>query len=339
MRLFPVGRGDSGVVGRVEATMTMTGDQIEFATYHRTEAGVSCGHCGYPIRSSVDVSLVRFPGWCTAACQRCQRPFRHSPPSKWFAVTKETPMTDDQLREKVKGLPFFQGWHLRPGVHTGGPHDVERMLGLLGLPERLDGLDVLDIGTNDGFFAFTCESRGARSVIALDHPQWAMAGHGVSKRAAFDFAQETLGSNVQPVVCPLEDLHPRVLKPWIESGRFDLVLLLGVLYHLPDPLGGLEKAAAMLEPGGQIILETHLDCLDVPRPAMAFYPGREFNDDQTNWFGFNPACVTAMMAAAGLVGGREVARYEYGPNITALHPHVARGVFHARKPDDARSGG
>jgi tRNA (mo5U34)-methyltransferase len=60
---------------------------------------------------------------------------------------------------------------------------------------------------------------------------------------------------------------------------------------------GLERVASVT--GEQLILETHTDLLAIEQPAMAFYPGRELNDDPTNWWGPNPAAVTAMLQAVG----------------------------------------
>lgn len=66
-------------------------------------------------------------------------------------------------------------------------------------------------------------------------------------------------------------------------GVFDVVLFLGVLYHLSHPLLGLERVASVT--GDLLIPETHVDLLDHRRPAMAFYPGGKLGGDVTNWWG------------------------------------------------------
>ena len=48
-----------------------------------------------------------------------------------------------------------------------------------------------------------------------------------------------------------------------------------------------------------IVLETHTDGEDVPRPIMVFYPGASLNDDPSNMFGPNAACVEAMLHEVG----------------------------------------
>ena len=80
-------------------------------------------------------------------------------------------------------------------------------------------------------------------------------------------------------------------------GTFDLVLFLGVLYHLRHPLLALERVFSVT--GKQLILETHVDMLFSSRPACAFYASAELNRDVTNWFGPNPAAVIAMLRDVG----------------------------------------
>jgi len=87
------------------------------------------------------------------------------------------------------------------------------------------------------------------------------------------------------------------LSPAAVGGQFDVVLFLGVLYHMRHPLLALEKVASVTRE--RLILSTAVDLIDVDRPAAAFYPGTELNGDQTNWWGPNPACVTAMLHDVG----------------------------------------
>lgn len=175
------------------------------------------------------------------------------------------------------------------GLRTVGIHDPLTRLPLLGLPESLAGLSVLDVGAWDGFFAFECERRGAARVVAADYFSW--HGPGWGTKAGFEMAREALGSRVEDVDVDVMDLAPERI------GTFDLVLFLGVLYHLRDPLGALERVASVTR--GTTILETVVDCVGVSRPVVAFYPGQELNNDPTNWWGPNPAAVIGMLQAVG----------------------------------------
>jgi tRNA (mo5U34)-methyltransferase len=124
---------------------------------------------------------------------------------------------------------------------------------------------------------------------------------------------------------------------------FDVVLFLGVLYHLPHPLLALEKVASVTR--GTLILETVVDLVGMGRPAVAFYPGRELNNDPTNWWGPNPESVSAMRPAVGFQDVTNVTElpgpgYRAAPalvhrlkgkNRLRLAYRQDRAVFHAHK--------
>ena len=93
----------------------------------------------------------------------------------------------------------------------------------------MTGLCVLDVGTYDGYFAFECERRGA-NVVAIDiHPE---------DCRCFALAKRLLGSRVQYHQMSVYDLREEAL-----GGPFDLVLFLGVYYHLPS----LHSAGRLVE--------------------------------------------------------------------------------------------
>jgi tRNA (mo5U34)-methyltransferase len=80
-------------------------------------------------------------------------------------------------------------------------------------------------------------------------------------------------------------------------GAFDIVLLLGVLYHLRDPLLALDHVASVTKE--LLIVETEADMLYARRPAAAFYPRDELHKDPTNWWGPNPAALRGMLKSVG----------------------------------------
>jgi tRNA (mo5U34)-methyltransferase len=224
-------------------------------------------------------------------------------------------MTPEELREAVGKIRWFHSIDLGRGVVTPGydPHTARRAAGY-GIPDDLSGRSVLDIGAWDGFFSFEAERRGAARVVAVDSYCWSGAGWGT--KDGFELARHALGSKVEDQEMEVLDLDPERL------GRFDLVFCLGVLYHMRHPLLMVERVAAMC--AGMLILETHVDLLDVPRPAMAFYPGCELNADFSNWCGPNHAMVEAMLRD---VGFREVRLH-----LEERYPHdpaAGRAVYHA----------
>ncbi|HKP89808.1 MAG TPA: DUF1698 domain-containing protein [Thermoleophilaceae bacterium] len=198
-------------------------------------------------------------------------------------------MPRDPLREEVERIRWFHTIPLRDDVLTPGLEpDTPQKLLRLGMPDDLRGKTVLDVGTWDGFYAFEAERRGASRVVATDHHAWSSPGWG---DAGFRCAHRALGSAV-------EARHLDVLDHTAdELGTFDVVLFLGVLYHMRHPLLALERVASVT--GERLILETHVEALPARRPLAAFYPGAELDGDDSNWWGPNVSAVEAMLRAAG----------------------------------------
>ncbi len=223
-------------------------------------------------------------------------------------------LTPEKLKAEIAKIDWYHSIDLGNGIITPGyaknisPYSEN----IIGLPENLTGMTVLDIGAWDGFYSFAAEKRGASRVLATDWFVWKeLRKNG---KAGFELARKVLNSQVEDLEIDVLDLSPE------KVGIFDLVLFLGVLYHLRHPLLALEKVARVT--GKQLILETHVDLLELERPAMAFYPGRELNDDPTNWCGPNPAMVKAMLETVGF----KTVKIAFGP---LKHAMSTRMVFHA----------
>ncbi len=220
------------------------------------------------------------------------------------------------LRREVNALPWHHSIDLGNGVVTpGGEKCTAEKLERIGMPEDLTGRTVLEIGAWDGFFSFEAERRGAARVLATDYFCWdgqdPYGLRGPGRKASFDLAHRVLDSRVESMRVDVFDISPETV------GRFDLVLFLGVLYHMRHPLLALERVAAVT--ADMLILETHVDMLHCRRPAMAFYPGDELARDGTNWCGPNPAMVEAMLKTVGfrkVQAFRGVYRYPISPSIT-----------------------
>jgi tRNA (mo5U34)-methyltransferase len=133
------------------------------------------------------------------------------------------------------------------------------------------------------------ERRGAE-VVATDDYSWGGGGWGT--KDGFDLAHRAFGSKVRSV-----QIDPLDLSPAAVGGRYDIVLLLGVLYHLRDPLAVLERVASVT--GGLLVLETEVAMLLTRRPAAEFFPGTELNDDPTNWWAPNVPAMIGMLRAVG----------------------------------------
>jgi tRNA (mo5U34)-methyltransferase len=225
-------------------------------------------------------------------------------------------VTDQSLHARAAALRWYHTIDLGHGVVTPGVDDTPLRLARLDLPPSLAGLSVLDVGAWDGFFSFEAERRGASRVVAADHYSWHGTGWGTANgKAGFELAREALGSRVHDLDIDVMDVSPERL------GTFDVVLLLGVLYHLRHPLLALERIASVTR--GLLILETVVDMVGFERPAMAFYPDRELGNDPTNWWGPNVPAVHGMLRSSGFQRIRTVTRVPSAPY------RAARALVHA----------
>jgi tRNA (mo5U34)-methyltransferase len=198
------------------------------------------------------------------------------------------------LRAEVERIRWFHTIDLGGGLVTPGQDDSPAKLATLDLPDDLSGRTVLDVGAWDGFFSFEAERRGAARVVAVDPSAWrpGRPENEWGTKAGFELARRALGSRVEDVdLDDLLDLSPDTV------GTFDVVLFLGVLYHLPDPFPLLERVCAVTR--DLLILETHGDLLGRRRPAMAYYPGAEVEGDRSTWWGPNPPLLRALLRGLG----------------------------------------
>lgn len=214
------------------------------------------------------------------------------------------------LAEEVAGYHWHHSIDLGQGVVTPGTKstavladEARRIFD----PVDLAGRSVIDIGAWNGFFSFEAKRRGAARVLATDSFVWTFPG--IRGREAFDLARNALNLNIEAQLVDVMDLTP-------EIGQFDATLFLGVFYHLADPIEGLKRAASVTK--DLLIVETHMDAIESPRPAMIFYPGTELGGDETNWWGPNIACMAGLLRMVGF----PVIYFQQ-------HPHeLGRGVFH-----------
>jgi tRNA (mo5U34)-methyltransferase len=260
------------------------------------------------------------------------------------------------LQARVDEIPFW--WHsidLGHGVVTPGhkpPAVLAAELGALALPD-LTGKTVLDIGGWDGFFAFEAERRGAARVAVVDHYMWAMDSpgqqaywrrcmeEGVTPRPyhetefwhpdtlpgkrGFELARAARGSAVEDITADFMDCDLDALGPW------DVVLYLGVLYHMEDPMRALRRVAAVTRE--LAVVET--EAIAIPafdhEALWRFFPGAELNGDISNWWAPNLSALGGALTAAGFAEARAV----QGPPADLLAggdgPHHYRAVVHATR--------
>ena len=137
-----------------------------------------------------------------------------------------------------------------------------------------------------------------------------MAG-GAGTPASVRPGHAPLAPSVRALDVPVEELTVE------QHGRFDIVLFLGVLYHLRHPLEALEHVARLA--ADTLIVETRMTMRYVGKPVMQFHPGRTLENDPTNWWTPNRRCVEEMLRDIGF-------RHTASPSRTG----VAGGVCFTR---------
>ena len=157
------------------------------------------------------------------------------------------------------------------------------------LGDQVAGKSVLDIGAWDGYFSFESERRGAARVVATDHFCW--SGEGWGNRLGFDYIHAKTNSKVEPVDVDVMGL------PSTNLGQFDVVLFLGVFYHLKDPYVGLESAAKMCS--DHLVVETVTALPREKLPAMRLFESGELGGDPTNFWAPNLAALELMLKSFG----------------------------------------
>jgi tRNA (mo5U34)-methyltransferase len=215
------------------------------------------------------------------------------------------------------------------GVHWHGPDTF---------PD-FTGRTVLDIGAWDGYYSFLAERQGASRVVAVDHYAWGvdfgarnaywkdciargtLPDHSrdlkdfwapeLPGRRGFDFAVATLGSKVEPRLADFATMDLDAL------GAFDVVLYLGVLYHMKEPLTCLERVRAVTKEVAVIETEAlHIEGYD-DACLVQFHAGDALRADFGNWYVPTIEALHSWCRAAGFSSVRTVLGPPDGPPIEA----------------------
>ena len=228
-----------------------------------------------------------------------------------------------ETRRRIKELgPWFQNMTI-DGVATAPDHflgDYPTMKWKKfrdAVPADLQGRSVLDIGCNAGFYSLEMRRRNAGRVLGIDNDERYL------RQARFAAAR--LGADV-------EFRRMSVYEIARLGERFDLVIFMGVLYHLRHPLLALDLihehvARDMLlfqslQRGKEEVTPVK-DDYPFPEQEVFNQPGyprlhfveKSFSKDPTNWFIPNRAAVEAMLRSSGF----------------AIEQHPEREVYLCRK--------
>jgi tRNA (mo5U34)-methyltransferase len=237
-----------------------------------------------------------------------------------------------RLRQEIADLgPWFHNLRIK-GIETAPDHFLGDYPSFKWskfkhvVPEDLQGCSVLDIGCNAGFYALEMKKRNAGRVVAIDSDPHYL-------RQA-EFAARQIGADIELHQMSVYDIAQL-------REQFDLVLFMGVLYHLRHPLLALdllyehvvgdkmlfqcmqrgEERVAELEPDYDFFNEGIFE--EKGYPKLYFVEDR-YARDPTNWFIPNKAAVEAMLRSSGFViraiPEREVYLVQRGDRGAAVEP-------------------
>lgn len=224
-----------------------------------------------------------------------------------MSVLETEEMKTEQIRRRVAELgDWFHNIDLA-GVKTAPDHflgdypSVKWKRFSTAIPDNLHGKSVLDVGCNAGFYSIQMKQRGAERVVAIDTDEHYLA--------QARFAAKVSGADIE--------FHKlSVYRVGELKEHFDLVLFMGVLYHLRHPLLALELLHEHVV-GDLLVAQSMLrgsnERMEVPPdfpfwadetfenenfPRMYFVENK-FANDPTNWWIPNRSCFEAMLRSAG----------------------------------------
>jgi tRNA (mo5U34)-methyltransferase len=216
-------------------------------------------------------------------------------------------MTTEQIQENVLKLgKWFHNIDLN-GVKTAPDHflgdypNFKYQNFSKALPEDLHGKSVLDVGCNAGFYSIEMKKRGAERVVGIDSDERYLA--------QARFAAETLGFDI-------EFRNMSVYEVAELGEKFDVVIFMGVLYHLRHPLLALDllhenvvgdilvfqsmqRGSNVVEPLKPDYPFSETDIFLSPDFPQMYFIEQRYSQDPTNWWIPNRAGAEAMLRSAG----------------------------------------
>ena len=216
---------------------------------------------------------------------------------------RSTPPAGFSLSQFFDGIYTFQQWEIFPGDKTKG-RDVAQAMQRLRVPADLNNLRILDIAPWNGFFSFECVRRGAAEVVSL--------GPDDPDKTGYNKVKDLLEiRNCNYVRGSVYGLSPS------EFGTFDIVLFLGVIYHLRHPLLALDKIFDVARK--DIYVDTPIidnvvfdktisdearqkivtECAAIHQLPMVYFTKARETGDRYNWFMPNRRAFRDFVESAG----------------------------------------
>jgi len=212
-------------------------------------------------------------------------------------------MNKDDLLKQISRITWYHRFDFGNGIQTVPHGDFTPLWdATTAFLKKADfkNKTVLDIGCWDGYWSFFAERAGAKHVLATDknNQRWIIDGRGFrpaepADNPGFRLAHEVYESKVA------YDGNVSVYELDKLSGRFDVVLYLGVYYHLTHPTYAFTQIRHKLNPGGEVMVEGA--AINDDQSSFAeYYYGKEGSEqyrlaDPSNWFVPSRRCLKDML--------------------------------------------
>lgn len=177
--------------------------------------------------------------------------------------------------------PWFHAFTFSDGSTVGLWNTKAKLRGLFSTPEAQEALvdaDVLDIGCMAGEACLWARENGADAVVGVDPDE--------RSRRQFEFVMD----DAKPLNVKFHQRSVYDLLDYYDPQEFDVVIMMGVYYHLLDPLRALQNAWEMT--GRLLVLEGEIN--DRADCVAEFYPGA-YKGDASNWWVPSVTCFEAWL--------------------------------------------
>ncbi|MBD0352879.1 MAG: TIGR04290 family methyltransferase [Flavisolibacter sp.] len=252
-------------------------------------------------------------------------------------TTTSNEWTKEQIQANIQRLgKWFHNIDLN-GVKTAPDHflgdypNVKFQSFAHAIPKDLAGKTVLDIGCNAGFYSIEMKKRGAERVVGIDSDERYLA--------QARYAAAVLSSDIEFKNMSVYDVASL-------GEKFDVVIFMGVLYHLRHPLLALDllyenvvkdvmifqsmqRGSDEVEPIKQDYDFWETDVFEQPGFPRLFFIEHRYAHDPTNWWVPNRACMEAMLRSAGFEITAHPEQEVYICRRTELPDRQPRAVYPA----------
>lgn len=193
-----------------------------------------------------------------------------------------------ELCTRIQKYRWYHNIEVAEGIFTLPGHTFQPIWDFI--IEAFEAVDfnrkaVLDLGCRDGLFSFEAEKRGARTITGIDNDM---------SPGATELLIPLFNSKVKLEEKNIYDINPE------DTGRFDIILFLGLLYHLRYPVWGLKKAVDCLEDKGLLIIEAGMmECGELEDFEFVYCPVEKEPYEPTSCSFFNKKALVTTLLSLG----------------------------------------